>query len=381
VDVSPRRDRSPGLAELVSARSIATVWAPIAAITALHYGTSEHVHWLHDVLRRLYYLPILLAAFSLGLRGALLASLAASIAYGPHGFLLFTHHDPAREVEKALEVLLYNVVAVVAGVLADRERRERRRQEETAARLARSLAEKEEMERLLVRAGRLQAMGELTAGLAHEIKNPLASIQGAAEAIADEIPETSPRRRMAAILLQELARLSALLDRFLSFARPETYDLSAVSLSAVVESVRDLVAAQAGQGGVRIAWTPPAADVVVRGERGKVVQVLMNLVLNAIQAMPGGGVVRIACGQRRRGGHDYGALTVEDEGPGVPEPIREKIFNPFFTTKEKGLGLGLAIAERIVDQHGGFLDVENRAEGGARFTLLLPINADPSRDV
>ena len=366
------RTRNLQWKDLASARAVLWVWAPIVLISLLHYSTGATHHWAHDIFRRLYYMPIILAAFAFGTRGALAASVAASLIYSPHAFTHFALHDPAHGTEKMLEIILYNVIALVAGQLADREFHERKKQEATATKLAQTLDEKNEMEAMLIRAGKLQALGELTAGLAHEIKNPLASIQGAAEAVIDEVAPDSPRQKMAAILMKELKRLEGILDRFLSFARTETYDLTQVLLDRQIEHVMELMQSQAGQLNASIRIAPSSQSVSVLGQTEKILQVLMNLVLNALQASPPGGEVSLSCTAVTRNRKSFGCFVVEDQGPGVPEDLKEKIFNPFFTTRDAGSGLGLAIAAKIVDQHQGFIEFANRPEGGARFFVFFP---------
>ncbi|MCZ7583300.1 MAG: ATP-binding protein [Deltaproteobacteria bacterium] len=356
----------------VSPQACLFLWTPIALISLAHYGTGHEHHWLHDIYRRLYYLPIVLGAFLFGLRGALSASLLASMVYAPHAFTHFFHQDPGSAVEKVLELLLYNLVAFITGKLADREYTERVRQETTAKKLQATLDEMRVMEQQLVRSGRLEALGQLTAGLAHEMKNPLASLKGAADIISDEIPETSPRRRMVDILRKELTRLETLLERFLSFARPERIDAHEVCVCDVIDKTLLLVEAQARKSGVTIAWDKSQEMVHALGDPDKISQVLLNLVLNAVQAMPGGGRIDITCGYETRGKRRYGMFAVADTGPGIGEAIREKIFDPFFTTREAGSGLGLSIAARIVDEHGGMIEVAGAPAGGAVFRVLLP---------
>jgi signal transduction histidine kinase len=177
---------------LFTARMVLTAWLPCLAITALHYGSPVHHGWLHEVLRRLYYLPILFAAFSEGLRGGITLSVFAAAVYFPHAFTGLVSRDPADALVKGLEILLYNIVAVVAGLLVDRERGERRKQERLARELSEALAEQRRIEAQLIRAGRLGALGELTAGIAHEIKNPLHALKGTAEILRDVVPPDAP---------------------------------------------------------------------------------------------------------------------------------------------------------------------------------------------
>ncbi|HEU5360079.1 MAG TPA: hypothetical protein VFU42_02865, partial [Candidatus Deferrimicrobiaceae bacterium] len=161
------------LRPVFSTRMVLVAWIPCLFITVLHYRTEAEFVWAHDVLRRLYYLPILFAAFSEGVRVAISVSVFASLIYFPHAFLSLVARDPGHALEKGLEILLYNLVAVVAGRLVDRERREREKQERLARKLSEALDEQRRIESQLIRAGRLGALGELTAGIAHEIKNPL----------------------------------------------------------------------------------------------------------------------------------------------------------------------------------------------------------------
>ncbi len=377
-DLGRFAQRSQGpLRPLLSLSALAFLWLPIAAVTAAHYLTGEELHYLHDIFRRLYYIPIILAAFLFGLSGALAASIVVSVVYVPHAFTTFVVMDPAHGIEKVLEILLYNVVAVVTGWLAERERRERQRAQALVRSLEATLEEKRVMEAELIRAGRLSALGELTAGLAHEIKNPLASLKGTAQILGDEIAPDSPRRKMLDLHLREIDRLGATLDRFLAFASPHEVQRREVDLGQVVEDVLALVDAQARRAQVRVVRKP--GDIPrVFCDRDKIAQVLMNLVLNAIQAMPGGGEVRIGLCEVTRGGRRFACLEVSDSGPGVPQDLRDRIFNPLFTTRPEGAGLGLSISARIVEAHQGLIEVSDanpdapNGRRGACFRVLLP---------
>ena len=346
------------------------VWLPTAVITTLHYATGPELHWLHDVLRRLYYLPILLAAFNSGLRGGLVAALLVAVAYAPHAFTHLAHQDPANTLEKVLEMVLYLVVGGVSGTLVDRERR-RQVQLEAALEEQRATADQ------LVRAGRLAALGELVAGIAHEIKNPLHALQGTAEVVQEAVTEGSPQARMWELHRAELGRLGQVADRFLSFARPTAPDRRTCDLVAVVDGTRELLAAQARQQGVEV--QPRGGEVQaaqVQADAGQLTQVLLNIGLNALSAIEARegarGTVCYALGRGRRGDSDYWVVTVDNDGPPIPEQDLERIFDPFVTTKEQGVGLGLSIASRIVEQHGGFIEVKNMEQGGVAFEVFLP---------
>ena len=359
----------------LSGRAWLFIWLPVVAITAAHFGTPPAHEWLHDVLRRLYYIPIIVGAFLFGLRFAFATSLAVTVLYLPHAFWLLGPHahrhgmihiDPTGTANKILELVLYNVVALVTGLLVERERRARREVE-------RKVVEMQAMERQLVRAGRLQALGEMTAGLAHEIKNPLASLKAASAIVADEIPESSPRRKMVVILGKEIDRLAVLLERFLSFARPGSLSLAKLDLGQVVEQAVALVKPQAEVRRIALDVEARTPGLLCQGDRDKLTQILLNVLLNAVESTAEGGRVRVRCHTRALPHGSFAVASVLDQGPGIAEADRESIFDPFFSTREHGTGLGLSIASRLVDEHRGFIEVESRPGHGAEFHLHFPL--------
>ena len=365
------------LRPIFTPRMVLSAWIPCLVITVLHYRTGAHHAWGHDVLRRLYYLPILFAAFAGGLRGGVTVSVFASLVYLPHAFTSLLVQDPADALEKGLEIILYNTVAVVAGLLVDRERRERDRQERLAIRLGDALAEQRRIEAQLIRAGKLGALGEMTAGIAHEIKNPLHAMKGTAEILRDAVPEGVPERRMLELHIEEIDRLGQTADRFLSFARPIPASLRPVEPKTLIDRVVSLVSTQARKEGVEtVVATEGTADIPrVMGDPDLLVQLLLNIALNAVQAMApgGGGTLTFSLGTERQGGKAYVQVRVANTGPPIPEESLERVFDPFYTTKDGGTGLGLSICSRIADQHEGALTVRNLpGERGVEFSLTLP---------
>ena len=314
------------LRPMFTSRMLLSAWVPCLVITVLHYRTGAEHDWVHGVLRRLYYLPILFAAFSGGLRGGVTVSVFASIVYLPHAFTSLLVQDPADALEKGLEILLYNIVAVVAGMLVDRERRERRQQERLATRLGDALEE---------------------------------------------------QRRMLELHIAEIDRLGQTADRFLSFARRIPASLRPVEAKPLVDRVVSLVSTQARQEGVDTVVEASAAPDLPRvtGDPDLLVQLLLNIALNGVQAMApgGGGTLTFSLGTERQGGKEYVRVRVANTGPPIPEGNLERIFDPFHTTKDGGTGLGLSICSRIADEHGGTLAVRNLPEGGGvEFSLVLP---------
>ena len=350
-------------------------WLPAAAITALHYTTGPEYHWLHDVLRRLYYLPILLASFSTGLRGGLALAGVVAVAYSPHAFTHLAHQDPAHTLEKVLELVLYLVMGGVAGMLVDRERRRQGQLTSTAQKLRESLEEQRRTTDQLIRTGRLAALGELVAGIAHEIKNPLHALRGTAEVVDPVVPKDAPQRRMWELHVRELDRLDTVAERFLSFARPTPPDPREVDLLTLVERTQDLVSAQAGKLGVELEVVQPAegAAARVQADGQQLTQVLLNISLNALQAVGEReqGTIRYSLSSQQRDERTYHVISVANNGPAIPGEDLERIFDPFVTTKSDGAGLGLSIASRIMEAHGGHIKVSNAGEW-VTFELLLP---------
>jgi signal transduction histidine kinase len=218
------------------------------------------------------------------------------------------------------------------------------------------------------RSERLYALGQLSAGLAHEIRNPLASIGGAASMLRKGSLTEERRLELVGILERESRRLNNLLTSFLDFARPRSPQYRAVDAGQLLDSVIALAAHAAGRAPFTLrAETAPGLPLL-ECDQEQLEQVILNLAINAIQAMPDGGEIVLAA--RAEGAHI--AIDVIDQGPGIPAEYLDRIFDPFFTTKENGTGLGLSVAHRIVQQHGGSLRVQNNGSRGTTFTIVLP---------
>ena len=238
--------------------------------------------------------------------------------------------------------------------------------------------ERIEHERRTARAEALATMGELTAGLAHEIRNPLNAAKLQLEVLsrsAGKVREpglAATIRERARIVQQEIARLATMLDEFLILARPRVLESEAFDIVGLIEEVQALEQPVADQEGIRIEAVPPHdARHRARGDRAKVKQVLVNLIANAIEAIRGTGDVGSIRIETELLGDGFVAISVIDSGPGISEVARERVFEPFYTTKDAGTGLGLSVAKRIVEMHGGTISIDAHEEGGtvARFTL------------
>lgn len=339
----------------------------ILCVTTAHLLTPLDRIVLHEIYQRLYYIPIIAAAVLFGLRGGLAAALFASLAYLPHVALHWQHVNYDYALNQYAEVVLFNVVGGVTGVLGDRSRRARARAERTATELQRAYAELRQTFEQLLQADRLTSLGELSAAVVHEIRNPLGSIKGAVEIMEDELAPDSPRREFAEIAKQEVDRLDRLVKEFLRFARPPQPATAPADVNEVVQSVASLIEQRAVSQHVHLERDLAKDLPLVTIDDEQIKQVLLNLVINALQVMPAGGrlALRTALTDARI------VVEVEDEGGGVDPAIAARIFDPFFTTKEKGIGLGLSIAYKIAAQHGGSLTVRNENRG-AIFQLVLP---------
>ncbi len=225
------------------------------------------------------------------------------------------------------------------------------------------------------RAAQLATVGELAASLAHEIKNPLAGIQGAVQILLDQTGSGDPHREIFEAILQQVDRLGHTLRELLDFARPMPPQFTSAALNDIVERVASLVGKDPAA-----AQTDLVKDLAedlppVWLDEPQISQVLLNIMLNAVQMMPDGGQVTV---RTRRDGLDHVAVEVADSGPGIPAHVLPQIFKPFFTTKHKGSGLGLAICDRIVRDHGGTIEAANGEGRGATFCVLLPIGGPES---
>ncbi|GAC1446496.1 MAG: ATP-binding protein [Pyrinomonadaceae bacterium] len=347
---------------------IVLIAGAIILTTAVHLLTPVDRIVLHEIYQRLYYVPIIAAAFLFGLRGGLAAALFASVAYLPHILFQWHHIHYDYAINQYAEIVLFNVVSGIMGLLGDRNRKSRERAERTAAELQKAYTELRQTFEQLLQSDRLTSLGELSAAVVHEVRNPLGAIKGAVEILEDGLAPDNPRREFAAIAKLEVDRLNRLVGEFLLFARPTSPAVALADINEIVSAVATLIEQRATTQNVSIErqFAFDLSPVMVDAEQIK--QVLLNLFLNALQVMPEGGRLTLRtmkCDQGLIG------VEVEDEGGGVNPSIVARIFDPFFTTKEKGVGLGLSIAYKISLQNHGTLSVRNE-KGGAVFQLIIP---------
>ena len=236
--------------------------------------------------------------------------------------------------------------------------------------LLRDLGELRRLQEQVRRNERLSALGNLAAGVAHEIRNPLSSIKGFATYLAGKVQGQD--REAARAMVQETDRLNRVVSELLEFARPGEATLRDRDLGEVVDRALRLVRADVEAKGVTVDFVRDASLPPVPLDAERLTQALLNLFINAVQAMEPGGVLRIATALDAEAG--VVALRIEDTGSGMPPDVLKEIFNPYFTTKGTGTGLGLAVVHRIVEAHGADIKVESTVGRGSAFTILLPLS-------
>ncbi|MCL4795287.1 MAG: hypothetical protein KJZ84_12065 [Bryobacteraceae bacterium] len=306
---------------------------------------------LRALIERLFYLPVaaaaLLGGWRLGLPAAVVAAWGLPVADLP---VLFA-------------------MGGGLGYLADRHRRQRDAFARVLDQL--SVAHRELQENFdgMQRAERLSALGQLSAGLAHEIRNPLAAISGAAGILERNSASPGRQQECIRIIAKESERLNGLLTRFLDFARPRPPRHEPVDAPALIETVRELASHVIHRKPIRFHVEIEPGLPRLMGDREQLEQVLLNLTINAIQASPEGASVLLSA--RAESGHMV--ILVRDEGCGVPAEHISRLFDPFFTTKENGTGLGLPVAHQIVTQLGGVLAAHRNEGEGMTFSIRLPL--------
>ncbi len=324
-------------------------------------------------------LPVVSAATSLGLGGAMLFTLLACASY-----LIFTlpfFLDPQRyELTRegmsilSLRVIFLPVVGFLTHQLAEANRVEARRYQAAARQLAEANQSLREAEAAMRRSERLAALGQMSAGLAHELRNPLGTVKASAEMLGRNLPEQdSVGRELAGFITSEVDRANSLVTRFLDFARPlklrpETNDLTEALDSAVAQLERSTPRFAVS---VYKNYSPDIRPFPFDVEL--IERVVYNLLLNAAQASPPESAITL----KTRPVDHHAEIAVIDRGAGIEPQHRENIFNPFFTTKRDGVGLGLAIVAKIVDEHGGKITVESEPGAGSVFRILLPVEPAP----
>jgi signal transduction histidine kinase len=333
----------------------------------------------------IYYLPVVTAALYCGPWLTLFWTLFASAAYCSYLYPAMQEYELTPEAfgYLALRILFFFLAAMVVNRFAQQSQHQTQLYRELAERLAETNRRLEQAQAEARRSERLAALGQLSAGLAHEIRNPLGVIKGSAEMLTQKLQASDElARELAGYISTEVNRLSALVTEFLDFARPLHAQPHPADLIALLDRVLQVVAsrfagAQETSKSVRVERHYASGLPLVPLDESLCEQAFLNLVQNAYEAMLDdnrGGTLVVEVHRAIKNDRKGVELRLADTGPGVPEELREEIFNPFVTTKKTGVGLGLSIVSKIVDGHHGSIHVENAPEGGAVFTLFFPLD-------
>jgi two-component system, NtrC family, sensor histidine kinase HydH len=314
-------------------------------------------------------LPVVSAATTFGFVGAMTFTLLTCAAY--LAYLPFVTETNPVNVDVELRVVCLIVTGNLANTLAQDLRVQSEKQRRAAEALAEANVHIQQAEQAVRRSDRLAALGQLTAGLAHELRNPLGTIKASAELLQRNVSgENEVSREMAGFIVSEVDRTNSLVTRFLQFARPLQLRRDNADLTQMLDRAIAQVEREAKDAVVYKNYAPEIAPFPFDAELME--RVVYNLVLNAVQASPPGGTVSV----KTRAAEGAVEIAVIDRGMGIEPRERDAIFNPFFTTKPEGVGMGLAIVAKIVDEHGGKITVESEPGKGSVFHVLLPTNSE-----
>lgn len=324
----------------------------------------------------IYYVPIVTAAIHFGSWGTLLWTLLASAAYCSYLYPALQEYTltPTGAAELAIRIMFFFLSAMVVNRFSLENRRKTLQYQKVAEELMAVNRQLERAQAEARRSERLAALGQLSAGLAHEIRNPLGVIKGSAETLNRKLENSNPlASELAGYISSEVNRASALVTRFLDFARPLRTETRMLRVTDLTDQALKSVADQ-WKGGTVVVDREYQKDLtLVPLDENLCEQVFLNLVQNAYEAMgDAGGTFRVEVLEAISNGRRGIQVRLQDSGPGVPAEMREQIFNPFVTTKQTGVGLGLSIVSKIVDEHQGTIRLEKSNQKGACFVLFFP---------
>jgi len=357
--------------------------ALIVIISALHYTTSTMKWQYHLIYMQSYFIPILMAAFQFGVRGGLLSAVMVTIFYLPHVMLQWGGLVEANMM-RFLQITLFYIIGYLTGYKAQRETEEKKRFQKAATELERNLqilneqSEKlSDLEEQLRQHDRLSVIGELTASLAHEVRNPLGSIRGAVEIMQDEIPDSMKNSDFFQILIEETQRLNTVVENYLQYARRQSSEKIDFDIKETIENAAILLSRQLERKGHQLTMNLPDKKFITNGDPNQLWQILINLLLNADQAMPNEGEIQINLTVKNNEIPEQTNdirydVSIKDQGIGLTSEQTMNIFKPFFSTKSDGTGLGLAIVKRIVDENNWKTEIESKPGEGTTFHLIVP---------
>ncbi|EPK7471735.1 two-component system sensor histidine kinase ZraS [Klebsiella aerogenes] len=270
----------------------------------------------------------------------------------------------ARGLRNMMIMLVAAALVIVATILAQFWFRRYRRS-------------RQQLQEAMARKEKLMALGHLAAGVAHEIRNPLSSIKGLAKYFAERTPPGGEAQELALVMAKEADRLNRVVSELLELVRPAHLNYQPVDINALIHHSLQLVSQDAQSRGIALQFTPRPELTSIKADPDRLNQVLLNLYLNAMQAIGRDGVIHVSASEADR---QRVKIVVKDSGKGMSDEELQAIFTPYFTTKADGTGLGLAVVQNIIEQHGGTIRAESQPGAGAIFTLWLPVDAQRRED-
>ncbi len=347
----------------------------IVVLSTLHYKTSTVEIQLHDIYRKSYYIPIVLAALKFGLKGGLSSSVLITLIYTPHVIMRW-QMEKIIYVDRITELLLFNVVGIIIGVYVDSEKKKKEKLLKITEDLmsAYETVNKQtvkilELEEKLHVNDRLSILGELSASLAHEIKNPLGSLKGVSEILKKRFRTDEVGKEFTDILEKEIERLDSVLNNYLSLAKKSKSELEIVSVKDITKSVIELIQMRAKKQNTEIIFEEPNNDSIIYADKSKIQQVLLNIIINAFYSIEYEGKIFIKSFILNHNA----VIEIEDNGNGIAEEDMNRLFEPFFTTKKDGIGIGLTISKRIIEEYDGKIECKSEKGKGSTFKIFIPL--------
>ncbi|MBU1342061.1 MAG: hypothetical protein KKE44_03245 [Proteobacteria bacterium] len=350
----------------------------VAAIGVLHTLTPGYMVFYHDTFRRLCYFPIAIGAIFYGIWGGLCLAVLSCLAFVPHLFL-FWARGPEAYYSELSEIFFYLAAGLVIGLISSRENKLREKYKALSEKLAGSYKRLHDQASLLVEAEKqlgqsqkLSMLGHVSASLAHEIKNPLASIKGAAEILADEVPQGHPKYEFIEIMRSEISRLNHSVEDVLTYCRGKQHQVRSKqeTIEKITSRVVSLLETRFKEKDIAVTIHRESYNQPFFADEAAMIQVLMNIMLNAVDAVGKNGRIMIDFDHLEKGC----VIRISDDGPGIDDSMVKEVFQSFVTFKEDGTGLGLSISKRIIERLGGKIDIEKSSLGGAMFSIFLPEN-------
>ncbi|MFC1744791.1 sensor histidine kinase [Candidatus Riflebacteria bacterium] len=358
-------------------RKILFLISLIFFLSLAHFLCDPHNHIIHEFLFKITYLPIILGGIWFGWKAGLIIAFCTSLIYLFHIQIQLSAHSHFFGVGIYLELFLYHLLGFITGFLSSLQKKTLEELEEAKLETEKSYCDLMQktrdvlsLEKELEHSQRLQLMGEMVAGLAHEIRTPLMSIYGSIEALKKTELKEEEKKEFLTIIEEGTERINRFVNDFLDLAGKEPR-LKEVEIKSLVTETLKLFKHQVNEKNIKLDLNYELEKEVFETDVSLFQQVLGNILLNAIQASTDGGQIKICILMKAKEGV---SILIRDNGSGVPEEISKKIFEPFFSTKKDGRGLGLSICKRIMNNLKGKLEVDRVEEGkGVLFKLWLPI--------